>query len=240
MFFWFIHGVPYENGLKHVSGRRRAGHFKTMRYGKWTRWCTAGMLVLLAGCTAEEWAQFSKEMEENQRAAAERRATYHNISVQCSDWDMRGTATAGLSAKGFRVMYPGEGDYGAVVAVNKTAEEHTLIRKGLYFVSTPGPDTRPGYKTKVTVTVHDLNGKKLAEYQGESSPGSPTTVPRRRAPPAARQFPECPPAALFIGKGARLFVKVTAGIRVMPGFRFYVFCGTGFYRPACRSIPGQH
>ncbi len=73
-------------------------------------------------------------------------------------------------------MYPGEGDYGAVVAVNKTAEEHTLIRKGLYFVSTPGPDTRPGYKTKVTVTVHDLNGKKLAEYQGESSPGSPTTV----------------------------------------------------------------
>ena len=171
MFFWFIHGVPYENGLKHVSGRRRAGHFKTMRYGKWTRWCTAGMLVLLAGCTAEEWAQFSKEMEENQRAAAERRATYHNISVQCSDWDMRGTATAGLSAKGFRVMYPGEGDYGAVVAVNKTAEEHTLIRKGLYFVSTPGPDTRPGYKTKVTVTGHDLNGKKLAEYQGESSPG---------------------------------------------------------------------
>lgn len=109
MFFWFIHGVPYENGLKHVSGRRRAGHFKTMRYGKWTRWCTAGMLVLLAGCTAEEWAQFSKEMEENQRAAAERRATYHNISVQCSDWDMRGTATAGLSAKGFRVMYPGGG-----------------------------------------------------------------------------------------------------------------------------------
>ena len=78
--------------------------FKTMRYGKWTG-CTAGMLVLLAGCTAEEWAQFSKEMEENQRAAAERRATYHNISVQCSDWDMRGSATAGLCATGGLVIH---------------------------------------------------------------------------------------------------------------------------------------
>ncbi|MFR0848763.1 hypothetical protein [Akkermansia sp.] len=67
-----------------------------MKYGKWNRWCAGGMLVLLTACTAEEWAQFSKEMEENQRAAAERRATYHNISVQCSDWDMRDTAMAGL------------------------------------------------------------------------------------------------------------------------------------------------
>ena len=142
-----------------------------MKYGKWNRWCAGGMLVLLTACTAEEWAQFSKEMEENQRAAAERRATYHNISVQCSDWDMRDTAMAGLSAKGFRVIYPGEGNYGAIVTVDKTAEEHTLIRKGLYFFPTAGPDTRPGYKTKVTVTVHDLNGRKLAEYQGESSPG---------------------------------------------------------------------
>lgn len=153
---------------------------------------------------------------------------------------MRGTATAGLSAKGFRVMYPGEGDYGAVVAVNKTAEEHTLIRKGLYFVSTPGPDTRPGYKTKVTVTVHDLNGKKLAEYQGESSPGESYHRSEAARSACRKAISRMPAAALFIGKGARLFVKVTAGIRVMPGFRFYVFCGTGFYRPACRSIPGQH
>ena len=146
MLFWFIHGVPYENGLKHVSGRRRAGHFKTMRYGKWTRWCTAGMLVLLAGCTAEEWAQFSKEMEENQRAAAERRATYHNISVQCSDWDMRGTATAGLSAKGFRHVSR-RGITGLSLPSTKRREEHTLIRKGLYLSLlrglTHGRDTRP-------------------------------------------------------------------------------------------------
>ena len=104
-----------------------------MKYGKWNRWCAGGMLVLLTACTAEEWAQFSKEMEENQRAAAERRAPYHNISVQCSDWDMRDTAMAGLSAKGFRVIYPGEGNYGAIVTVDKTAEEHTLIRRAFTF-----------------------------------------------------------------------------------------------------------
>ena len=84
--------------------------------------------------------------EGNQRAAAECRVTYHDISIQCSDWDMRDTATAGLSAKGFRVMYPGEGNYGTVVTVNKTAEELTLIRKGLYFFLlrglTHGRDTR--------------------------------------------------------------------------------------------------
>lgn len=128
------------------------------------------MLVLLTACTAEEWAQYSREVEQNQKANAERRAKYRNISIECADWDLMGTATGGLASKGFREMYPGEGEYGAIVTVNKTAEEHTLIRNGSYFTTFPGADTRPGYKTKVVVTVHDLNGKKLAEYQGESSP----------------------------------------------------------------------
>lgn len=88
---------------------------KAMRYGIWTRWAAAAVFASLAACTAEEWAQFNKEMEQNQRAAAERRVKYRKIRVQCSDWEMADTAAASLSSKGFRVMYPGEDGYGAVV-----------------------------------------------------------------------------------------------------------------------------
>ena len=143
---------------------------KAMRYGIWTRWAAAAVFASLAACTAEEWAQFNKEMEQNQRAAAERRVKYRKIRVQCSDWEMADTAAASLSSKGFRVMYPGEDGYGAVATVSKTAQEHVLIRNGNYFTTLPGPNTRPGYRTKVTVTVHNLAGRKLAEYQGESVP----------------------------------------------------------------------
>ena len=45
---------------------------KAMRYGIWTRWAAAAVFASLAACTAEDWAQFNKEMEQNQRAAAER------------------------------------------------------------------------------------------------------------------------------------------------------------------------
>lgn len=41
---------------------------KAMRYGIWTRWAAAAVFASLAACTAEEWAQFNKEMEQNQRA----------------------------------------------------------------------------------------------------------------------------------------------------------------------------
>ena len=143
---------------------------KARRYGIWTRWAAAAVFASLAACTAEEWAQFNKEMEQNQRAAAERRVKYRKIRVQCSDWEMADTAAASLSSKGFRVMYPGEDGYGAVATVSKTAQEHVLIRNGNYFTTLPGPNTRPGYRTKVTVTVHNLAGRKLAEYQGESVP----------------------------------------------------------------------
>lgn len=94
---------------------------KAMRYGIWTRWAAAAVFASLAACTAEEWAQFNKEMEQNQRAAAERRVKYRKIRVQCSDWEMADTAAASLSSKGFRVMYPGEDGYGAVATVSKTA-----------------------------------------------------------------------------------------------------------------------
>jgi amino acid permease len=39
---------------------------KAMRYGIWTRWAAAAVFASLAACTAEEWAQFNKEMEQNQ------------------------------------------------------------------------------------------------------------------------------------------------------------------------------
>ena len=95
---------------------------KAMRYGIWTRWAAAAVFASLAACTAEEWAQFNKEMEQNQRAAAERRVKYRKIRVQCSDWEMADTAAASLSSKGFRVMYPGEDGYGAVATGRKLAE----------------------------------------------------------------------------------------------------------------------
>lgn len=141
-----------------------------MKYGTWTRWGAACLVALLAACTAEEWEQLSREMEQNQQAAAARRVKYRHVSVQCSDWEMRDTVTAALLSKGFRVTYPGEDEYGAIVSVNKTAQEHVFIRNGAYFTMTPGPNERPGFKTKVTVSVHDLDGRRLAEYRGESSP----------------------------------------------------------------------
>lgn len=128
------------------------------------------MFAALTACTAEEWANFAKEVEQNEQAAAKRRAKYHNISLQCFDWEIKDTAAAGLSAKGFRIVYPGEGDYGAIVTVLKTAQEHVLIRNGSYFTTLPGAGTRPGYRTKISIVVHNLEGKKLAEYQGESMP----------------------------------------------------------------------
>lgn len=141
-----------------------------MRCKNWIRWAAAAAVAVLTACTAEDWANFAREVEQNEQAAAKRRAEYRNVSVQCSDWEMRDTAAAGLSAKGFRIIYPGEGDYGAIVTVNKTAQEHVLIRDGSYYTTFPGANTRPGYKTKVSVVVHHLNGRKLAEYQGESVP----------------------------------------------------------------------
>ena len=57
-----------------------------------------------------------------------------------------------------------------VLQVREKKQEHVLIRNGNYFTTLPGPNTRPGYRTKVTVTVHNLAGRKLAEYQGESVP----------------------------------------------------------------------
>lgn len=143
---------------------------KKMRYGNWSRWAAAAVFAALAACTAEEWAEFNQELEQNQKAAAERRVKYRKVRVQCSDWEMADTASDALSSKGFQVMYPGEKGYGAVATVSKTAQEHVLIRNGSYFTTSPGPGTRPGYKTKVTVTVHDLTGRKLGEYQGESVP----------------------------------------------------------------------
>lgn len=141
-----------------------------MRYGNWTRWAAAAVIASLAACTAEEWAQFNREMEQNQQAAAKRRAGYRKVRIQCSDWEMADTAAAALSSKGFQVMYPGEDGYGAVVTVSKTAQEHVMIRNGNYFTTLPGSGTRPGYRTKVTVTVHNLKGARLGEYQGESVP----------------------------------------------------------------------
>lgn len=187
---------------------------KAMRYGIWTRWAAAAVFASLAACTAEEWAQFNKEMEQNQRAAAERRVKYRKIRVQCSDWEMADTAAASLSSKGFRVMYPGEDGYGAVATVSKTAQEHVLIRNGNYFTTLPGPNTRPGYRTKVTVTVHNLAGRKLAEYQGESVPSEPSTAWRRPGPPAARPSAKCRPALPFTGRGGvlALILGTAAGL----------------------------
>lgn len=141
-----------------------------MRYGNWTRCAAVAVFAALTACTAEEWAQFNREMEQSQQAAAKRRAKYRKLRIQCSDWEMADTAAAALSSKGFQVMYPGEEGYGAVATVSKTAQEHVLIRNGNLFTTLPGSGTRPGYKTKVTVTVHDLEGGRLGEYQGESVP----------------------------------------------------------------------
>ena len=109
-------------------------------------------------------------MEQNQQAAAKRRAQYRRARIQRSDWEMAAAGAAALSSKGLQVMSPGEEGYGAVVTVSKTAQEHVMIRNGNYFTMFPGSGTRPGYRTKVTVTVHDLNGKEAGEYQGESVP----------------------------------------------------------------------
>lgn len=117
-----------------------------------------------------EWAKFNRELEQNQRAVAERRVKDRKITIQCSGWEMADTAGAFLPSKGFQVLYPGEDGCGAVAAVNKTAQEHVLIRNGNYFTAMPGPGPQPGYRTKVAVTVHGLTGGKLAEYQGESVP----------------------------------------------------------------------
>lgn len=117
---------------------------KAMRYGIWTRWAAAAVFASLAACTAEEWAQFNKEMEQNQRAAAERRVKYRKIRVQCSDWEMADTAAASLSSKGFRVMYPGEDGYGAVATPSaRRRQEHVLIRNGNYFTTLPVPIRGP-------------------------------------------------------------------------------------------------
>lgn len=141
-----------------------------MRYGNWTRWAVAAVLAALTACTAEEWAQFNRELEQNEQAAAKRRAKYRKVRLQCSDWEMADTAAAALSSKGFQVMYPGEEGYGAVATVSKTAQERMMVHNGFMFTPFDGSDRRPGYKTKVTVTVHDLEGRKLGEYQGESVP----------------------------------------------------------------------
>lgn len=141
-----------------------------MRFGNWTRWAATALFAALTACTAEEWAQFNREMEQNQQAAAKRRAQYRKVRLQCSDWEMANTAADALSSKGFQVMYPGEEGYGAVATVTKTAQERMMIRNGFMFTPFDGSGARPGYKTKVTVTVHDLTGRKLGEYQGESVP----------------------------------------------------------------------